>query len=87
MSLGDLFGGHLGGDDVAVFHPPVAILARRLSDGDVEPHVRFDVVLRDALAAAAQEELFEQLELVSGRDVLVAKFARVCSRKGRRAPA
>jgi hypothetical protein len=34
-----------------------------------------------------QKKLFEELELVSGRDVLVAKFARVCSRVGRRAPA
>ena len=46
LSLGDLLGGHLGGEDVAVLHPPVAVLARRLGGGEVGPHVRFDVVLR-----------------------------------------
>ena len=48
LGLSDLLGGHLGGADVAVLHPPVAILARRLGGGEVGPHVRFDVVLRDA---------------------------------------
>ena len=48
LSLGELLGGHLGGDEVAVPHPLAPVLARRLSDGEVEPHVRFDVVLRDA---------------------------------------
>ena len=48
LGFSNLFGGHFGGVDVSVLDPPVAILARRLGGGEVGPHVRFDVVLRDA---------------------------------------
>jgi|TARA_B100002003_G_C14106861_1_gene532360 hypothetical protein len=48
LGFGELGGGHFGGVDVSVLDPPVAILARRPSGGEVGPHVRFDVVLRDA---------------------------------------
>ena len=55
LSLGDLLGGHPGGDDVAVLHPLVPVLARRLSDGEVGPHVRLHIILRDALTVAVHE--------------------------------
>jgi len=58
LSLGDLSDGHRGGDDVADIHPPVPVLARRLSDGEAEPHVRFDVVPRDAATGPVGIERF-----------------------------
>jgi hypothetical protein len=37
LGVGDLFGGHARGNDVSVFHPPVAVLAGRLGGGKVGP--------------------------------------------------
>ena len=55
LGLSDLIGGHLGGDDVAVPLPPVPLLARRLSDGEVGPHVRLYIVLRDAFTVFVEQ--------------------------------